>query len=77
MTFAHGQKGEPMSLTKAQIICPYCHEDADGYVKPLEKNCHAYVNRGFMGWHIVLKARGWMGEAKINFCPMCGRELNR
>ena len=65
------------SAQPEQTDCEYCHEDADGYVKPLEKNCHAYVNRGFMGWHIVLKAMGWMGEAKINFCPMCGRELKR
>lgn len=23
-------------------VCGYCHEDRDGYVIPLEKNCHAY-----------------------------------
>ena len=24
--------------------CEYCHEDLEGYVKPLEKNCHAYLD---------------------------------
>lgn len=22
---------------------PYCHEDADGYVTPIEKNCHVFI----------------------------------
>ena len=55
--------------------CIYCHEDSDGYVKPIEKNCHAFIRFGMNGWELNMKANGWHGSAKIRFCPMCGREL--
>lgn len=55
--------------------CEYCHEDSDGYVKPIEKNCHAFIRFGMEGWELSLKANGWHGSAKIRYCPMCGREL--
>ena len=58
-----------------QTDCEYCHEDSDGYVRPLERNCHAFVRYGINGWEISLKAKGWSGSAKIKYCPMCGREL--
>lgn len=58
-----------------QTNCEYCHTDRDGYVLPLEKNCHAYISRGMHGWVIELKAKGWRGEAKIKYCPICGRRL--
>ena len=58
-----------------QTDCEYCHEDSDGYVKPLEKNCHAYIRFGMHGWVIELKAKGWNGKAPIRFCPICGRRL--
>lgn len=64
-----------ISRQPEQAICEYCNEDADGYIKPLEKNCHAYVDFGMDGWVIELKAKGWHGNAKINYCPMCGRRL--
>ena len=54
-----------------QTNCEYCHTDCDGYVFPLEKNSHAFIDRD----RIVLKANGWRGEAKIKYCPMCGRRL--
>ena len=54
-----------------QTNCEYCHTDCDGYVFPLEKNCHAFIYRD----KIALKANGWRGEAKIKYCPMCGRRL--
>lgn len=57
--------------------CEYCHEDADGYVKPIEKNNHAFVRFGMNGWELDLKANGWHGSAKINYCPVCGRKLQR
>lgn len=60
-----------------QASCEYCHEDTDGYVRPIEKNCHAFVCKGIDGWGIELKARGWHGSALINYCPMCGRRLNK
>ena len=64
-------------LTNAEDTdCEYCHTNADGYVKPIEKNCHAYIWRsGVTGWHLSLKARGWSSEVPIRFCPMCGRRL--
>ena len=54
-----------------QTDCEYCHTDRDGYVFPLEKNSHAFIDRD----KIVLKANGWRGEAKIKYCPICGRRL--
>ncbi len=57
------------------VICPYCTEDSDGYVMPLEKNGHAFISFGMMGWEIAMKAKGWHGSAKIEYCPMCGRKL--
>ena len=58
-----------------QAACEYCHEDSDGYVMPLEKNCHAFIRFGMDGWELSLKAKGWNGSAKIKYCPMCGRSL--
>ena len=58
-----------------QAACEYCHEDSDGYVMPLEKNCHAFIRYGMNGWELELKAKGWHGETKIQYCPMCGRKL--
>lgn len=56
-------------------LCEYCNEDADGFVKPFEKNCHAFIRFGMNGWELSLKANGWHGSAKIRYCPMCGRDL--
>jgi hypothetical protein len=56
-------------------FCEYCNEDSDGYVKPLEKNCHAFIHFGMDGWELSLSAKGWHGSAKIRYCPMCGRDL--
>ncbi len=56
-------------------FCEYCNEDADGYVKPIEKNYHAFIRFGMNGWELSLKANGWHGSAKIRYCPMCGRNL--
>ena len=67
--------GAVMLDTKRQEICEYCHEDFDGYVKPIEKNSHAYIHFGMNGWELSLKANGWNGNAKIRYCPMCGRDL--
>ena len=60
-----------------QTDCDYCNEDSDGYVKPIEKNGHAFVRFGMDGWELSLRAKGWHGGAKIRFCPMCGRRLER
>ena len=63
------------SVQPGQTNCEYCHEDSDGYVKPVEKNCHAFIRFGMDGWELSLKANGWHGSAKIRYCPMCGRKL--
>lgn len=55
--------------------CEFCNTDSDGYVKPIEKNGHAFVRFGMNGWVISLRANGWHGECKIRYCPMCGRDL--
>ena len=65
------------SAQPEQTDCEYCHEDSDGYVKPIEKNCHAFIRFGMDGWELSLKANGWHGSAKITYCPMCGRDLRQ
>ena len=55
-------------------MCEYCHEDRDGYVMPLDKNAHAYYK---FPDKLVLKFGREMRECKINFCPMCGRNLRK
>lgn len=68
---------DALNAQVGQASCEYCHEDSDGYVKPIEKNSHAFVRFGMDGWELSLKANGWHGEARIKFCPMCGRRLNK
>ena len=62
-------------MISRQAACEYCHEDSDGYVRPLEKNCHAFIRFGMDGWELSLQAKGWHGSAKIKYCPICGRRL--
>ena len=58
-----------------RMSCEYCHEDRDGYVVPFDKNAHFF-------WEYPDKLIGrfdnnkWR-ECKINYCPMCGRGLNK
>lgn len=66
-----------ISRQSEQSACEYCHEDLEGYVKPIEKNGHAFVRFGMNEWCLELRAKGWHGETKINYCPMCGRKLQR
>lgn len=58
-----------------QTNCDYYHKDVDSYVKPIEKNSHAFIRFGMNGWELELKVKGWYEEAKIQYCPMCGRKL--
>lgn len=64
-----------LQTQQRQTACDFCHADRDGYVKPIEKNCHAFVNFGINGWGLYLQAKGWHNEVQINYCPMCGRRL--
>ncbi len=62
---------ELKQLRSEQTDCEYCHEDSDGYIRPIEKNCHASIHATFLR----IKANGWNKNVNINFCPMCGRKL--
>ena len=74
--YALCRHGRDENKLRARLeFCEYCNEDADGYVKPLEKNGHAFIRFGMNGWEINLSAKGWHGSAKIRYCPMCGRDL--
>ncbi len=73
MTLIEATEGG-MILSK-QTFCEYCNTDSDGYVKPLEKNCHAFISYGFNGWVLSFRGGGWHGGCKIRYCPMCGRDL--
>lgn len=66
-----------LQTQQKQTACDFCHEDRDGYIKPIEKNCHAFVSFGINGWGLYLQAKGWHNEVQINYCPMCGRELKK
>lgn len=68
-------KERRLSAQLEQTDCEYCHEDRDGFIRPIEKNSHAFVSFRLDGWHIVMRANGWVGRAPIKFCPMCGRRL--
>ncbi len=64
------------SAQSEQTDCEYCHEDGDGYVTPLEKNCHAVVwCSPIDGWVLSVKYGSWRKDVPIRFCPMCGRRL--
>ena len=74
--YALCRHGRDENKLRARLgFCEYCNKDADGYVKPIEKNCHAFIRFGMNGWELSLKANGWHGSAKIRYCPMCGRDL--
>ena len=57
-------------LISRQARCEYCNEDFDGYVKPIEKNCHAFITDENK---LYIKLGGLRRECRINYCPMCGR----
>ena len=51
-----------LQTQQKQVACDFCHEDRDGYIKPIEKNCHAFVRFGINGWGLYLQAKGWHNE---------------
>ena len=56
--------------------CEYCYTDSDGYIKPLDKNCHVFIN--LLGMHPNTLEINWYGKQMslpINYCPICGRDL--
>lgn len=52
--------------------CEYCYEDRDGYVRGVDKQGHYYIHND----ELRLRRYGKKDVVKINFCPMCGRQLN-
>lgn len=54
--------------------CEYCHEDRDGYIRPLDNNAHAYLQYPDK---LMLRFGKERRECKIKHCPMCGRELQK
>lgn len=74
--YALCRHGRDENKLRARLgVCEYCNKDSDGYVKPVEKNGHAFIRFGMNGWELSLKANRWHGSAKIRYCPMCGRDL--
>ena len=63
------------SAQPEQADCEYCHEDADGYVRPIEKNSHAWLVRRGRTMKLRVRFNGGYSECDILFCPMCGRRL--
>lgn len=68
-----------MQLTEKQKNCPYCHEKGgDHRVKAIEDTPYVQVGieRKEDGWHIWAADTLVVGTLRpINYCPMCGREL--
>lgn len=80
-----------MKLTKEQHDCPYCHENVLGQIKQiikltmnddeLEPDIHEALVDPRHGQIALQGYVGGRGEysvlKKINFCPVCGRDLRR
>ena len=52
-------------------VCPYCHEDIDGYVQSF--GAFWLYHDKFEGWRIHA---GKCKPQPIKFCPKCGRNLS-
>lgn len=63
------------SAQPEQTDCEYCHEDSDGYVRPIEKNSHAWLVRRGRTMKLRVCFKGGYSECDILYCPMCGRRL--
>ena len=61
--------------TLETLDCEYCHEESDGYVRPIEKNSHAWLVRRGRTTKLRVCFKGEYRECDILFCPMCGRKL--
>lgn len=55
--------------------CEYCHEDYDGYCRPLDKNAHVCVFDNIANHYMRVDWYGHSMNIPINYCPMCGRKL--
>lgn len=68
---------DALNAQVGQASCEYCHEDSDGYVRPIEKNLHAWLARRGRTMKLRVSFKGEYRECEILFCPMCGRRLNK
>ncbi len=61
--------------------CPFCHEDLDGYTRFLPRKGvgNIFIHRAAIdGWQLNFSGKyRSKAEVKINFCPMCGRDLEQ
>lgn len=66
---------EMPSAEPEKTDCEYCREDSEGYVRPIEKNSHAWLIRRWRTMKLRVCFKGEYRECDILFCPMCGRRL--
>lgn len=72
----HCHIGQSMpSAQPEQTDCEYCHEDSDGFVRPIEKNSHAWLVRRGRTMKLHISFKGEYRECDVLFCPMCGRSF--
>lgn len=57
-------------MCKAEA-CSFCHEDREGFTSILGS---FYISKPFYKGEYYLNG-GKLKPRKINYCPMCGREL--
>lgn len=55
--------------------CDYCYCDKEGYVKPIDRRCHVFVDANIHEGNIVVNFNGSSKKYPIKYCPMCGRRL--
>ena len=60
------------------MSCEYCRADKNGYIEPLEKNAHIFLNVKPLCECIEVKYKGEkLRSISIIYCPMCGRNFMR
>ena len=55
--------------------CEYCHTDKDGYIKPLDKNGHVFLDVRDCCEAVCINWYGHKMRVDIDFCPKCGRSF--
>lgn len=56
-------------------MCEYCKTDCDGYIQPLDKNAHVFLNEIRTKANLTIKWYGHSMNIPIKYCPMCGKDL--
>lgn len=55
--------------------CDYCYCDKEGYVKPIDKRGHVFVDTTIYEGNIVVRFNKLKNKYPIKYCPMCGRKI--